>query len=344
LDQPGRIALAPADTFLRGVWPYAISIVLLGTLLAWLLTRGITDSIVRLAGAAQGITSGDLSQRVGVRRNDEIGDLADAFNTMAEQVSQSHHDLENQVAERTVELRAAYGQLIEKQDELVRAEKLATLGQLASGVGHELRTPLGVMTNAVYYLEIVLSEAPETVHEYRDILRGQIGLSEKIVGDLLDFARLKPPQVELVSIESIVDHQIKRLGPLNGVTLSKEFPVDLSQVAVDPIQIGQVVLNLLMNGVQAMVSQGGTLWVRAYTRGDQVELAVTDEGEGIPETNVEKIFEPLFTTKARGIGLGLAVSRSLAQGNRGTLTASSPTGEGATFLLTLPTHPEEGSG
>jgi signal transduction histidine kinase len=263
---------------------------------------------------------------------------------MAEQVSQSHHDLEDQVAERTVELRAAYGQLIEKQDELVRAEKLATLGQLASGVGHELRNPLGVMTNAVYYLEIVLSEAPETVHEYLDILRGQIGLSEKIVGDLLDFARLKPPQVELVSIESIVDHQIQRLGPLNGVTLSKEFPVDLSQVAVDPIQIGQVVLNLLMNGVQAMVSQGGTLWVRAYTRGDQVELAVTDEGEGIPGKNLEKIFEPLFTTKARGIGLGLAVSRSLAQGNRGTLTASSPTGEGATFLLTLPTHPEEGSG
>jgi signal transduction histidine kinase len=200
------------------------------------------------------------------------------------------------------------------------------------------------MTNAVYYLEAVLADAPATIHEYLGILKGQIGLSEKIVGDLLDFARLKSPQVELVRIEAIVDLQIQRMGHLNNVVISKEIPSDLPLVAADPVQIGQVVLNVLMNGVQAMADRGGTLHVRARAVGDRIELSVTDEGDGIAPENLDKIFEPLFTTKARGIGLGLAVSRSLVEGNRGTLVATSPAGMGATFTLNLPTRKEETAG
>jgi signal transduction histidine kinase len=139
-------------------------------------------------------------------------------------------------------------------------------------------------------------------------------------------------------MEALVDAQIGRLGTRKGVHVERDLPPDLPPVMVDETQVGQVLLNLLLNGAQAMGETGGTLHVRARSSGDgEVEVSVEDEGEGIAPKNMEKIFEPLFTTKARGIGLGLAVSRALAEKNRGSLTASSPPGRGAVFTLSLPT-------
>jgi signal transduction histidine kinase len=225
-------------------------------------------------------------------------------------------------------------QLHDAQEALVRRERLALLGQLSSGVGHELRNPLGVMTNAVYYLKAVLGSAPAKVHEYLDILQQQITLSEKIVGDLLDFARQKPPQRTATALRDATQSQVDKLPSGDAVAVDIQIPESVPRVLVDPVQLGQVVFNLLTNASQAM-NGTGRITVRARENGSRVYYEVADTGPGIPPQNSEKIFEPLFTTKARGIGLGLSVSRMLARANGGDLTATSVPGQGATFTLTL---------
>lgn len=250
----------------------------------------------------------------------------------------SHHilrSLETTIRERTDELARTVAELRDAQESLVRKEKLAMLGQLASGVGHELRNPLGVMTNAIYFLRMVLQPIPEKVAEYLNILQQQITLSEKIVNDLLDFARLKQPQRKPASLADITRAQVARLGSTSGVRIEDEAVDRAPNVLVDEVQIGQVVLNLLTNAVQAM-DGNGSIQLRAHAENGHVQLDVSDSGPGIPRENLGKVFEPLFTTKARGIGLGLAVSRTLARANEGDLTVTSTPGEGATFHLTLP--------
>jgi signal transduction histidine kinase len=255
---------------------------------------------------------------------------------MASRVEEDHRLLEGRVQERTANLEQALESLRSTQEELVRREKLAMLGQLASGVGHELRNPLGVMTNAVYFLEMVQPDASAIVKEYYGVLRSQIGLSEKIVSDLLDFARIKPPRREAVPLTRLVDDQLARVPATDNVRIVRDVPTGLPPLNVDPIQIGQVLLNLLVNAVQAMEATGGTLTVRGALDGDRIRLDVSDTGPGVPAELQDKIFEALFTTKPRGIGLGLAVSRSLTEANDGRLSVTSRPGEGATFTLIVP--------
>jgi signal transduction histidine kinase len=133
-----------------------------------------------------------------------------------------------------------------------------------------------------------------------------------------------------------VERQIERAGRMDNVTVNLDIPQGVPPVLADQVQVGQIVLNLLTNAVQAMGERGGTLTVRAEVDGSRVRLLVTDEGHGIALENMDKIFEPLFTTKARGMGLGLAVSRALAIANGGDITVESRQGQGATFTLILP--------
>jgi signal transduction histidine kinase len=337
VDIPTASVLAPANRFLRDMALAALVLVLVGGVAALLIGRQITGPLKEMTLAAEGISAGDYSRRVRTVRYDELGVLAQSFNTMAEQVDESRHELENRVQERTRELETAVNELHEAQESLVRREKLAMLGQLAGGVGHELRNPLGVMTNAIYYLLMVLKEAPADVKEYLGILRTQIALSEKIIGDLLDFARVKQPQLETLPVEKILREQLERVGDLNGVKLVEDIATGLPQVRVDRVQIGQVVLNLVTNALQAMEGKGGTLKLHAR-RGSNgfVRLEVSDTGIGMTPSQLDKIFEPLFTTKARGIGLGLAVSRSLMHANGGEISAVSEEGKGSTLSIDLP--------
>lgn len=324
--------LEPARILLGRMLPVAALLIVLGALAVRTISGRITKPILALTKAAEGIAAGQYERRVPTERTDEIGRLGVAFNTMAERVADAHHVLEQRVEERTRELKAA-------QEELVRRERLATLGQLASSVGHELRNPLGVMTNAIYYLEMIQADAPPEVREYLDILRHQIALSEKIVGDLLDFARLRTPDARFVAVPALLDEQIARLGPLDGIDVWRECEAGVPPVWVDPVQIGQVLLNLLTNAAQSM-ERGGTLTLRCRADERSVTIDVSDTGPGVPGELAEKIFEPLFTTKARGIGLGLVVSRSLTGANRGRLTVSTNEAGGATFSLTLPISPD----
>ena len=334
VDMPMAEIEAPIHKFLRRMLLIAAIALLLGLAAAWITSRRITGPLGQLTDAASAIAAGDFSSDVHIHRSDELGRLGAAFGSMASEVRQTREHLEHRIEERTRDLNQALDQLKEAQDALVRRERLALLGQLSSGVGHELRNPLGVMTNAVYYLKAVLATAPANVHEYLDILQQQITLSEKIVGDLLDFARQKPPRRLPTPLRETTQGQVAKLGRTDGVSIDIEIPDDVPPVLVDPVQLGQVVLNLLTNASQAM-NGNGRITVRARENGSRVFYEVADTGPGIPPQNIEKIFEPLFTTKARGIGLGLSVSRMLARANGGDLTASSAAGQGATFTLTL---------
>jgi signal transduction histidine kinase len=337
VEFPESELLRPARNLLARFLPFTLVVIVFGSFAVYAVAARITTPLEQLVGAAESMAGGDFSRRVDTSRTDEIGQLGRAFNFMADRVGESHNALEARVQARTIELERTLETLRDAQAELMRRERLATLGQLASSVGHELRNPLGVMTNAVYFLKMIQPDAPGQVSEYLGILRHQIALAEKIVGDLLDFARLKKPQFQAVEVPTLIAEQIERLGALPNVTVEIERPDDvLPPIHVDPVHIGQIMLNLLTNAQQAMEAKGGTIRVRMRVDGPSVVIDVADTGPGISNELLEKIFEPLFTTKARGIGLGLAVSRSLAEANGGQLTVASTLGKGATFSLALP--------
>lgn len=336
VEMPLDAVLAPVRSFSRQVGGIALLVIGVGLIGAWVVSRDITRPLRELAAGATAITAGRTAQVPRIDRRDELGQLGTAFGTMAQEVAQARTALEAKVEERTRELEEAMRQLNEAQDTLVRRERLATLGQLASGVGHELRNPLGVMTNAIYYLRTVLAGQPDTVREYLDILHQQVVTSEKIVADLLDFTRSKPPQRHPTDLRQVVEQQVAQLnGQFAAVTIAQELPDGLPPALVDATQAGQVVQNLLTNAAQAMSGQGA-ITIRALHDVDRIHLEVCDTGPGVPPELQERIFEPLFTTKARGIGLGLALSRTLARANGGDLDTRNNGGRGATFTFTLP--------
>jgi signal transduction histidine kinase len=337
VEVPEDRVLAP----LRALrWRFVIIgavIVALAILISERLSRSLTTPLTRLTTAAEGIASGDRGMRTVVfPRPDEIGRLSRAFATMAQSIRASHDTLEHSIGARTAELSEALERLRDAQDELLRKERLATLGQLSSSIAHELRNPLGVMTNALYYLDSVLADAPPKVRDHIGRLRNQVRLSESIITGLLDFTRTSVAQPKVVPLRQLIDEQLARVEAPTGVHVERNLPPDLPDLVVDPVQVGQVLFNLLTNAVQAMEAGGGTLTLRARRHGDRVRIDVADTGPGIPAEQLEKIFEPLFTTKARGIGLGLSVSRTLVTANGGTLTASNQPGGGAVLSMELP--------
>jgi PAS domain S-box-containing protein len=246
--------------------------------------------------------------------------------------------LEEMVAERTRELTDA-------QEKLVRQEKLAVLGQLAGGVGHELRNPLAVINAAIYYLKLVQPDASDKVREYHAMIEQEVRNSEKIITDLLDFARIKSVDREAVSVSEIVQRVLERYPVPPSVTLSLDLSPYLPKIYADPRHVEQVLGNLVLNACQAM-KDGGQLSVisrQASVVSDQLPIPnpqlliiVRDTGVGISPENMSKLFEPLFTTKIKGIGLGLAISKKLIEANGGRIEVKSEAGKGSTFTLVLP--------
>lgn len=236
--------------------------------------------------------------------------------------------LEEMVEQRTKELEKA-------QERLLRRQKLATLGQLAGSVGHELRNPLGTISNAVYFLKAVLDEQNETVTEYLNIISDEITKADKIVHDLLDFGRVQTTDKCVVTVDALVHPALTTVSMPQNVTLNSNVQEGLPQVWVDPQQIQQVLTNLISNAYEAM-PDGGEVTIDIISQGDVVKLTVIDTGKGIAPEDMEQIFEPLFTTKKHGIGLGLALSKSFIEANSGTIEVESTAGQGTTFTITLP--------
>jgi C4-dicarboxylate-specific signal transduction histidine kinase len=337
VEYPYAVILRPLGALSWQSALVALGVVLAAIIAGALLSSGMTSSLADLTTTAEFIAGGDLTRRpAATRRRDEIGRLARSFGTMADHVRDSRDQLERRIEARTAALRNAMTRLRDTQDELVRKEKLATIGQLASSVGHELRNPLGVMSNAVYILERTIESPSPKVQEYLRLVGTQIKLSERIVADLLDSVRNQSPQRRDVDVRSLLSEQIDRVAIPSNVRVVLAVDEGLSRVHVDPDQVGQILVNLLTNAAQAMSNQPGLVHVHAHNGDGRVHIDVRDTGPGVPSELSEKIFEPLYTTKARGIGLGLSVSRSLASVNNGSLSVINHPDGGAVFTLELP--------
>lgn len=250
-----------------------------------------------------------------------------------------NEELEQKVAERT-------RQLAESQEKLLQEEKLAMLGRIAGNMGNELRNPLGVMSNAVFFLQTVLPDSDETVVEYLKIIRSEIDNSQRIISDLTDYCSGRSPRTEPVAVHELVCQSRKRCTLPENIGFQDDLPETLPQVLVDPLQMGQVFHNIISNAVQAM-PEGGVLRIAGTTHesslqkpgeetGKFIEISVTDTGPGIAPENLAKLFQPLFTTRSRGIGLGLAIAQKLTEANGGQIEVESVLGKGTTFTVTLP--------
>ena len=348
-----------------------LSVVILVALgVASAISRSISHPIAKLRNTAIAIGKGDLTRRAEVTSKDEIGELSSAFNLMTDEIQKRNEELETvneelrganeklQASEEEIraaneelqateeelrasneELQASNEELREAQEQLIRSERLAAIGQLAGGVGHELRNPLGAIKNAAYYIKgklakSELAEKEPRVLEFLDIVDDEINTSNKIINDLLGFSRLGKPAVTPTLVKKVVEEAVARAPIPENIELTTNLDSDSTEIAVDAGQIQQVLINVITNAVQAM-PEGGKLTISTRERKRFLELDVTDTGSGITNETKGKIFEPLFTTKAKGIGLGLAVSKSIIDRHGGQIEAKSTEDKGTTFTIKL---------
>jgi signal transduction histidine kinase len=290
------------------------------------LQKVITEPLSELTNTMRTISrNGDYSQKANVSGEDEIASLAKRFNEMLEQIRQRDMQLNVEIHERK-----------RAQEELVRSEKLSMLGLIAGGMGNELRNPLGVMNNAVFYLKSIMPDADENVREYLNIIKQEIDNSLQIISDLHDFSRLKPPAISSISAPELVKQCLEKCSIPENVTVKLDLPATLPSVMADSLQMGKILQNIITNAVQAM-PDGGALRIAArQPDADYMEISIADTGEGISAENLSKLFEPLFTTRSRGIGLGLALSKKYAEANGSRIEVESELGKGATFSILLP--------
>jgi PAS domain S-box-containing protein len=242
--------------------------------------------------------------------------------------------LEELVAQRTQEL-------YEAQEQLVRRERLAVLGQLAGGLGHELRGPLGTIAAAAYYLSSVLEPSePETVEAF-EILEQEVATAEGIISSLLDYAGVKPPDLTQVELATLIQKVLDGSAVPANVEIVSQVGEAEPLIWADPDQLERVFGNLIRNAIQAM-PDGGVLTIAFdHPNCDWDLVSFSDTGVGIPSENLSMVFEPLFTTKAKGIGLGLALAKTLIAGHRGKILVESEVGRGTTFTVELPTDRAE---
>jgi signal transduction histidine kinase len=240
------------------------------------------------------------------------------------------------------DLKKSYDQLARAQEELVKRERLAALGELAAVVAHEVRNPLGVIFNSLRSLTRVLKPSGDAAM-LLDIVGEEADRLNRIVGDLLDFARPSEPSLQPEPLEAVLASAVDAAvsaAAANGVKIDLRTGPRLPKAAVDARMLRQALLNLVINAVQAM-PRGGTVTIEASEettpQGQPVaRIQVSDTGPGIPPELAERIFQPFFTTKAAGTGLGLAVVKRIVEAHRGEVALDSRPGKGAHFTLRLP--------
>jgi signal transduction histidine kinase len=221
-----------------------------------------------------------------------------------------------------------------------RSERLAAIGQVAGGVAHELRNPLNVVKTSVYYLLNARSPTPEKKAEHLQRIERHVVLADGVITALSNFAKLPMPNLHPFPVVRCVREALEINPPPDNIQVEVDCPASLPAVLADPDQIRIVLSNLLRNAREAM-PQGGRLTVTARPSGDSVEVAVTDTGVGIPPDMLGHIMEPLYSTKAKGLGLGLAISRAIVEKNKGSLRVVSEHAKGSTFTVLLAAVPRE---
>ncbi len=272
--------------------------------------------------AVSEVPFGDTKLFAGIVR--DITDLKEAQRQLTEVNSQ----LEDRIRERTAELR-------EMQADLVKAEKLATLGEVSGGIAHEIRNPLNAVRMSAYYLRDAKNPTAEKTIEHLERIDRQVSLIDNVISALSDVARLPEPRVELCSVNELVREVVPSVSTPDNVIVVNELSFNLPQALIDPNQVAIVFRNLLRNARDAMPS-GGTIRLTSETNENDIVIKVIDTGVGIDARNLGSITEPLYTTKARGMGLGLAISTAILKKNQGHLEVESELGVGTTFAVFLP--------
>ncbi len=304
--------------------------------------------IQELITGTRKVARGDLSHRLSVRSQDELGALAESFNKMTADLAAAHAELtswtrtlEDRVEEKTRELRRAH-------EHMLQVEKMASIGKLAAIVAHEINNPLsGILT----YTKLLKKwlERGDLDPARRQEIRNSLELVEsesrrcgEIVRNLLTFARAAPMNLEWTNLNAVADRVVRLVQhqlELTGIQLQLDLADNLPSVYGDAAQLEQVLLALVMNAIDAM-PRGGNLWLRsrAGPQNREVQLQVQDDGMGIAPDVLPHLFEPFFTTKERGhgVGLGLAISQSIIQRHGGRIEATSGLGKGTTIFVTLP--------
>ena len=271
------------------------------------------------------------------------GDLASHRLRRAQTASPvaSYESLGDQLRLRTRELEDVHMQLAEAQDRLVRVEKLAVLGQMAGGVAHDLRNPLGAIKNAAYYLKrrlggSELAESNPRMEQFLEIIERQVESSNQIITDLMTFARVNGPSLSPTNLGVVIENTLSGMQLKENLHLVKQFDPHLPEVSADGEQLQRVFMNLVMNAQEAM-SNGGELTITTGMVGGCAEVSFSDTGPGIMSEDMKKIFHPLFTTKPKGTGLGLAICQRIVLSHGGTVDARTRRGgEGTTFTVNLP--------
>jgi len=293
----------------------------------FIITLRMTKPIERLTLAAKRIEEGDLMYRVSIQRDDEIGSLAIAFDQMAERLAQREKELKD------------------SQAILRRADRLSSLGLLTAGLAHEIRNPLVAIRTFTQLLPERYDDA-----EFREGFQG-LALKEVdricgLINDLLSFARPSKPNVAPENVNDAVDNIARILesqAKEKNVEVIRRFGSDLPKVWIDREQMKQVFMNLILNAIQAM-KDGGSIVIATSLSAksdaelirEYVQIEVRDTGVGIPQENLEQIFDPFFTSKDEGSGLGLAVSHQIVQEHGGFVTVESTVGKGTSFFVHVP--------
>ncbi|MBI2218675.1 MAG: HAMP domain-containing protein [Candidatus Rokubacteria bacterium] len=331
-----HLAAAVEERAQAAVWDVAVRLGLVTVSVALLaglmLQRQVLRPLAKLVDGIRRLGSGDTGLRLPIERPDELGRVAAAFNTMAAQLEVARRKLLEET-ERALDL----------ERQLRHAQTLAVAGRLASALAHEVGTPLNIISGRAEFLQQSL--AADDRHRYDlEIIIGQIDRISGIIRSLLDTVRPAKPEIQRVDVAGVVD----RLYPLvrhaarrDGVTLEADLPAALPAVSADPNQLQQVLINLLMNALDA-VEPGGHVRVAAAPsrqgERDGVSLTVVDSGPGIPPEVRTRMFEPFFTTKSpgRGTGLGLTICRDIVKEHGGEIQVDSAPAHGTRISVWLP--------
>ncbi|MBI2347088.1 MAG: HAMP domain-containing protein [Deltaproteobacteria bacterium] len=299
-------------------------IFLLGLLVIFGIASKMTSPIEQLTLAAKHIEQGDLQYRVSVKRSDEIGDLAAAFDQMVERLMHRERELK------------------QSQNIIRRADRLSSLGMLTAGLAHEIRNPLVAIRTFTQLLPERYQEA-EFRNSFQALALKEVDRICGLINDLLSFARPSTPNVSAEDANEIVESIVRILeteAKEKEIQMYPRLAADLPKIFIDKEQIKQVSMNVILNALQSIEGRGVVeVSTRLFSKNgteQYVQIEVHDSGAGIPEKDIEDIFNPFFTTKKDGSGLGLSISNQIVQEHGGYIVVESQVGKGTTFLINLP--------
>ncbi|MBN2030160.1 cache domain-containing protein [bacterium] len=314
------------------MWMF-IGITLAGVVVAFigstLLAVHILKPIKHLVFASHQLAEGNLTHKVPIESQDEIGELAMTFNFMVDSLKNRDEQLKTYT-----------------QQKIMESERLATIGQLAAGVAHELNNPLGgILVYSHLLLEKMESDDPKK--EQLEKIVTQATRCKDIVKGLLDFSRQTEPKLDLTNVNELLQSTlslVENQSLFQNIRIVKKFHPNLPKTMLDKAQIQQVFINIILNAAESMGEKGKlTITTKVSKDGQLIEIEFTDTGCGIPEAYLKKLFEPFFTTKevGRGTGLGLAISYGIIQKHNGTIEVKSQADKGTTFTVKMPITAEK---